>query len=494
MARGASRIDRRQALRLGGVGIAAGALHLTGWRLLRTGAAGAGDATTTTADPTPPVGDELVAPPEVTSSGGVLRADLTAVAGDAQIAGQTVSGTTTYDGGYPAATWRIAPGETFEVDLTNQLDSYTNLHWHGMHVTPEVDDVLLEIEPGATQHFTLPVPADHQAGLYWYHPHYHTQVDDQVYRGMAGLIVVEGGWRDLPGIAEATEKILVIKDIAIDDGTVQRQDLPQTSDELLTVNAQINPRISARPGERQLWRIGNLGNDSWLRLALDGHDLQIVAIDGVGVVHPEQVSEYVLPPAGRIEVLVDVGDEGSWALKTLPVFNGFTGFDERTLATLVVEGEAVTGLPPVPDEVNPDLVDLSAGAPDRHREIRFGRASIVTDDGSLIKNDAWLICDLPFNDARVDVTARLGDLEEWTIRNDDLEDHPFHIHQNDFQVVEVDGAGQPFNSHRDTVTIPRGGTVKIRQRYTDFTGRWVFHCHILNHEDHGMMAIIEVTE
>jgi suppressor of ftsI len=487
-------LTRRQALLLGAAGAASGALLVTGCGR-SADAVRSGDSTTSTVPTDPPLGDELAPPPEVVSSGGVLAATLVAATSDATIAGRSVRGATTYNGSFPGETWRIRPGDTFAVDLTNDLDTFTNLHWHGLHVTPNgnADNVFLEVDPGDTLTYEVPVPANHASGAYWYHPHVHTVTDEQVYGGLAGLILIDGGWLDQPGIAEATEKVMVIKGVVIDDGAVTSESPGVSSNELYTINAQVNPRVSAAPGERQLWRIANLGNDTFFNISLEGHSFTVVATDGIPVPAPFETDAWRLPPAGRVEVLVEAGETGSYRLRNRAVDEGFETFGERTLATLVVEGAPVTALPPIPDALDGAPPDLRTGEPDVERTLVFGSSSLVTGTGDVEETGNWMICDLTFNGARTDISARLGDLEEWTLTNHDTEDHPFHIHQNDFQVVSVNGVAQEFEGHRDTFPIPRGGQIKVRQRFEDFTGRWVFHCHILFHEDHGMMGTIEVT-
>lgn len=284
----------------------------------------------------------------------------------------------------------------------------------------------------------------------------------------------------------------MLKEVVVSEGAITPESPGVTTNELWTINGQVNPTITAAPGERQLWRVGNLGNDSFFRLSLDGHDMHIVALDGVPVRRVQTVSEYIVPPAGRVEFIVEPGDVGTYQFKNLLVNEGFETFPERTLATFVVEGEPVSGLPPLPDTIDDSLVDLRDAEPDVTRQLVFNMDAVVDASGDFANTGNWMICDLTFDAARVDVSAKLDDLEEWTILNRDTEDHPFHIHQNDFQVTEINGVAQDFIGYRDTVTIPRGGSVTIRQRYTDFTGKWVFHCHILFHEDHGMMGTIEV--
>lgn len=491
-------LTRRQALRLGVIGTAGGLFLLSGCakegRVSMTSPSWDSDGNPNTDVDDPPVGDELQQPPEIVSRDGVLTASLTAAAGTATINGSQVASTSLYNGVYPSETWRVRPGDVFRVDLTNELETFTNLHWHGLHVTPNgnSDNVFLRVDPGDTLAYEVALPDDHHSGAYWFHPHFHTTVDQQVYGGLGGMILIDGGWLDLPGIQAATEKVMVLKEVVVSNGGIQPESGGVTSNELWTINGQVNPQISVAPGERQLWRVGNLGNDSFFRLALDGHDMQIVAIDGVGVPTIQTVSEFTLPPAGRVEFLVEPNEAGTFAFKTLEVNEGFESFGERTLATMVVAGEAVTGLPDVPAEINPTLVDLRDAEPDVYRQLVFDSDSLVTAEGDFESTGTWVICDLSFDGARVDVRAKLGDLEEWQLINNDTEDHPFHIHQNDFQVTAINGVAQDFVGHRDTFTIPRGGSITIRQRYTDFIGKWVFHCHILFHEDHGMMGTIEV--
>jgi len=441
------------------------------------------------------MGDELQPPPEVLAQDGVLSATLVAGPGTAMIAGAEVASTSLYNNNYPSETWRVSPGDVFQVDLTSDLETFTNLHWHGMHVSPQgnADNVFVRVDPGETFSFEVEIPADHSSGAYWYHPHLHTMVDQQVYGGLGGLILVDGGWLDLPGIQVATEKLLVLKEVVVSNGAITDETPGDTSNELWTINGQVNPRISAAPGERQLWRVGNLGNDSFFRVALDGHNLNIVAIDGVPVPTVQTVSEFTLPPAGRVEFIVEPTEAGTFLFKNLLVNEGFVTFDERTLATMVVEGDPVTGLPDMPVIIDDSLVDFRNEEPDVFRQLVFNMGAVIPASGDEAVTGNWVINGRPFNGARVDISAKLNDLEEWVIVNKDVEDHPFHIHQNDFQVTAINGVAQDFVGYRDTMTVPRGGSITIRQRYTDFAGKWVYHCHILFHEDHGMMGTIEVT-
>jgi suppressor of ftsI len=203
----------------------------------------------------------------------------------------------------------------------------------------------------------------------------------------------------------------------------------------------------------------------------------------------------VLPAGKRFDVLVTGGENGTYPFKLHPYNgSGFSANSEVTLATVKVQGNAGAEAAKVkPSSLVPrhDLGDLEIqakrtlvfnGSPDNNTANRFGDVGTNQINGQV------------FNHSRVDYRVNLGDLEEWTLRNTDTEDHAFHIHVNDFQVMSVNG--QPHNAHglQDTVTIPQGGEVVVRIPFKDFVGKFVYHCHILPHEDTGMMGIVEVID
>jgi FtsP/CotA-like multicopper oxidase with cupredoxin domain len=501
-------ISRRHALALGGAGLATGLLLLKGWKGDPGGATTLGqsdtttstEATTTTttlpAPVDPPVGQALLNPPEILSADGVLTATLTAAVTAATINGKTVEGLTTYNGVWPSPTMRIRPGDTFKISLVNQLEKATNLHWHGFHVSPKdnSDNVFLSIDPGETYDYEVKVPEDHQSGLFWYHPHLHGQTDDQVYGGLAGAIVVDGDHAEVPGIAGSSEHLLMLKDVMVDTATQTRfvppgDDTPATP--LYTVNGQVNPSIEARPGERKLLRVGNLSNQEFFTLSLDGHELDIVAIDGTTLPEVWTVDSFELVPGSRVEFVVTFGDEGSYKFKTGGYELDFTGgnYPEATLATIQVSGDPITDTAPLPTKLVPladiPLEDLRGAKMARKRKLVF--STKLQPDGP----PDFEIDGTTFDHDRVDQKVKLDAAEEWLLVNDDDSPHPFHIHQNDFQVTKINGKLVKTPLHwNDTISIPASGNVTIRQRYTDFTGEWVYHCHILFHEDHGMMGTV----
>jgi FtsP/CotA-like multicopper oxidase with cupredoxin domain len=192
-----------------------------------------------------------------------------------------------------------------------------------------------------------------------------------------------------------------------------------------------------------------------------------------------------LSPGARAEVLVTAGAPGVYLLRTGAIDTGPEGnqYPGTVMATVRVEGPPTTpvALPPALLPVE----DLRGKVTNR-RTIVFSE----TNDG-----DTLFINGKTFDPNRTDVRVKLGAIEEWTIRNVGVELHTFHIHQGPFQLVAINGVPQPADDHRDIVDVPIGGEVKVIIPFTNplIVGRFVFHCHILSHEDKGMMATIEVT-
>jgi FtsP/CotA-like multicopper oxidase with cupredoxin domain len=196
-----------------------------------------------------------------------------------------------------------------------------------------------------------------------------------------------------------------------------------------------------------------------------------------------EAEHLLLPPGKRFDVLVTGPPAGEYVLETRRHEQGDDTYPRTALMTLMSTGAAVA-TPAMPTSLA--AVDTIPGG-----EIVERRVMVFSEDES---TNAFFINDKEFDADRVDVRPRLGTVEEWTLRNASNEQHPFHIHVNDFQVVSV--GGEPYESHglQDTVPLLPGDDVVIRTRFTDFAGRFVFHCHILNHENAGMMAVVEVVD
>ena len=432
----------------------------------------------------------------------------------------------------------------------------TNLHFHGLTVPPvcHQDDVLrTSLQPSdAPFEYRFRVPANEPPGLYWYHPHIHGFSSRQVLGGASGPMIIEGLERATPEVAGLPEHVLVIRDQdlvnpdappsksepvlpkmlidrdgdAANNGTGFGKPAKDLSINFVPVPYPDYPpaTIRVRPGERQLWRVLNAGAVTYLNLAVVfGHAPQrlgLVAIDGVPMNAPQGRSAPVtwvdhigVPPGARVEFIVDGPPAGVPALlvtRTVDTGQGGENDPNRALATILAIADAPepqsklpafsTALPP------PALPWLGDVQPVRVRRLYLSEKLqdpknpnsatdfYITEEG---KTPA------PFEPTATapDIVARQGDVEDWIIENRSTELHAFHIHQLHFMLV--DWSGMPVNEPflRDTVNVPffkdqmlQYPSVRLRMDFRDpnTVGTFVYHCHLLEHEDGGMMGTIRV--
>jgi len=427
-------------------------------------------------------------PPVLQSEGGVLETSFDVATDTFEVGGTKVKGTG-YAGQLLGPTLLVSPGDTIKIDLKNGLDEETNFHTHGLHVSPEgiSDNVLRVMEPDSDNAIEIALPEDVAPGTYWYHAHLHGLTEPQVFGGLAGALIVDGLTDRLPTeLQDAPEHLIGLKDLQIDSsGAILTENIDSNAPTTRTVNGMVNPVLNAQPGQTQLLRLANMSADIWYELQMDGTPFTILAEDANPVSRVTQADTLVLAPGKRFDVLVRWDDPGTYRLKTLAYSTGPAGdsYPERVLATVNVAGDAVEPIDmPTTMGPAPDLADAEIA---QEREVTF------SEDPSA---GTFMINGQQFDMNEVMYTMKLNTVEEWTIKNTTKEDHPFHIHVNDFQVMSVNGDAQPGYGLQDVVKLPAGGEVVIRMRLTDFVGKYVFHCHILNHEDNGMMAIVEVTE
>jgi FtsP/CotA-like multicopper oxidase with cupredoxin domain len=469
--------------------------------------------------------EPLLQPDIRDSRDGLLDTTLTASVMPVLVRGQT-SIMSVYEGSVPGPTLRVRPGDRLRINLVNTLQQlpdglptdnpfvcsllgrdgevdpngptscYTNLHTHGFHVSPSgnSDNIFVVIKSGESFQYEYQIPPNHPSGVYGYHPHLHGSSHIQSFGGMGGAIIIEGDLDHLPGIEGLPERLLVLQATQFtDDGGSVRSftDVAavtgapgtQTSRYVRLVNGQLNPTMTIAPGETQRWRIANLTGSTTYRLHLDGHHLHQIAKDGITLGETWTRDEIVLSPGERAEVLVQGGEAGSYALRTLPISTGFNMQPAAVLATLVSGGAAVTPQP-LPTTLIP-IEDLSTASIDGRRQVTFQIKSPIGPATA-----AFQVSGHDFDATRDDQVVRLNTTEEWVIRNSSTVWHPFHIHQNHYQVVAYNGHPVPVRYWEDTTPVPPFGDITIRTRFLDFPGRWVFHCHILLHEDNGMMQTV----
>ena len=484
-------ISRRNALLLGGIGAAGVLVGGTGLVLGQTpGLSQSSGLIRAT-------GENLIEPKVLRSSSGSLKTRLTAAAGRVSIAGRDASALS-YNGGVPGPTLILRAGDVLGVTLDNQLDATTNLHVHGLHVSPEgnSDNVLLAIEPGATFDYEYALPQNHPPGVYWYHPHHHGTVAGQVFGGLYGAIIVEDESKD--AIPVSRERVLVISDITLDSGgqipaASAMDQMMGREGAIVLVNGQALPNLAIEASGRERWRVVNACTSRYLKLRLDDQILQLVGIDSGRFERPRDVEEVVLAPGNRADLLVTLVS-GQSVLRTLPFDRGGTGMmgggavasSGADLLTLNVTSSSTSIVPPpVPDQLAQR--DLRSEPVTGRRELTFAMG-MGMGSGMM----SFTVDGQPFDPARVDTLVRAGAIEEWTLTNTSPMDHPIHLHVWPMQVVDPPGGQGDLPQWQDVVNVPAFSSVTVRIPFEGFTGKTVYHCHILDHEDLGMMGVIEV--
>jgi FtsP/CotA-like multicopper oxidase with cupredoxin domain len=449
-----------------------------------------------------------------------------------------------------SATPAAAPCATGAMKATS-----TNLHFHGLTVPAAChqDDVMRTmIETGSAPYeYKFQIPADEPPGLYWYHPHIHGFTKAQVLGGASAALVVEGIERAIPSLAGLPERILIVRDqnlanpdaaptadaklppVKLDaDGDVMNTGTGTGKPaEDLTLNYVPVPypnyppaKITMKPGERQLWRVLNASAITYLSLQLlyDGvaQAVDVVALDGVPIhnkdlpqSHSIRLNHLGVPPGGRIEFVLEGPAAGSKAsLVTRAVNTGAMGENDptRAIADIVAKADApepqsslAKNPTPLPEPSTTWLRDVK---PVRVRKLFFSETPLDPKDPNS-PTTFFLTVDgetpKPFDPSSgiPNIVTHQGDVEDWILENRSQELHAFHIHQVHFALMEFFGlpVNEPFL--RDTVNVPYWDgknsvypRVRLRMDFRDpnAVGTYPYHCHLLEHEDSGMMGLIRV--
>ena len=431
-----------------------------------------------------------------------------------------------YQGNNTPPVIRIQPGSTLNVEYKNELAvqskedclghpcmQMTNLHFHGLHVSPNApqDDVLdMMASPGGTLHYSVQVPPQQPPGLYWYHTHSHGESYIQDLDGMSGAIVVEGIERYAPEVREMRERILVLRDLVLPTDAAERKGVmesvamqatqcgtaPEKPERAFTVNGSLRPKIDIAPGERQFWRIVNASPDRYADVELDSGSFGVVALDGMPLAYHDpsirkrSMSHVLIPPAGRVEAIVIGPAADSHAALRSRCFD--TGPDGDSNPAMVLAD--IVSAPPTNLQTRPALGGSPVYATFSPTSLKRVEASdpqfIVTftedKQGFYINGRKFEMNAGPM------LTVDVGSLQHWRVMNPTKEVHPFHIHQVHFLPYAVDGNPVKDPAWVDTVNVPYGSSVDLVMDFTDpiIRGMSLFHCHLLNHEDKGMMAKI----
>jgi FtsP/CotA-like multicopper oxidase with cupredoxin domain len=432
----------------------------------------------------------------------------------------------------------------------------TNLHFHGLTVPSvcHQDDVLKTSIAAHSPAFEyrFRIPANEPPGLYWYHPHIHGFSKVQVLGGASGALIIEGIENAVPDVAGLPERVLVIRDQDLlhpdappsrSEPIVPKMLIDRDGDSAnngtgfgrpakdLSINYVPVPfpdypvaSITMLPGQRQLWRVLNACAITYLNLAVVfGHtpqQLGIVAIDGVPVNHRGgdtasviPVDHIGVPPGSRVEFIVTgppVGTAALFVTRTVDTGQGGENDPNRALAAIVAANDAPAVRSTLPTHpaaaTRPSLPWVGEVPPVRTRKLYFSEKLENPNDPNSATT-FYLTVDgatpTPFDPSRQEpnIVVKQGDVEDWIIENRSNELHDFHIHQLHFLLLDWSGMAVNEPYLRDTVNVPfftsrmlSYPSVRLRMDFRDpnTVGTFVYHCHLLEHEDGGMMGTIRV--
>jgi FtsP/CotA-like multicopper oxidase with cupredoxin domain len=415
----------------------------------------------------------------------------------------------TYNRSFPGPTIRARRGDVLQVQLQNFLPNtteknilghtknITNLHTHGLHVSPNepADSMMVQLQPGGVYDYSYDLANEEPGHLNFYHPHVHGLVAEQYWGGLVGPLVLEDETAALAGLET---HIMVLKDLTLSGSAPE----PYTSTmeymhgkegNLVMVNGQVNPVLKIQPGQVQRWQIVNACNARFFKLSLENHSMYLAGTDGGLLDKPYQVSSLLLSPGERVDILVRANQaKRSYRFLSLPYNRGGMSSQQQvTLLTLSYSGSAVSNS--LPAAINP------------------GAKRVVMDTAPLPRRQMTLsmmqgkgyINGISFTgmDHTYKIMSSPGTYEVWEIFNQSGMDHPFHQHVNSAQVLSISGGESSYASlyssipaWKDVVIVPKWGSVKLLVPVMDYDGMTMFHCHIIEHEDIGMMGVWDIMK
>ncbi|HET9955322.1 MAG TPA: multicopper oxidase family protein [Polyangiaceae bacterium] len=433
---------------------------------------------------------------DVDPAPGVVEIELEAKPTNVELAAGHVVAIWAYNGSLPGPTIRARVGDTLRVRFKNSLPEPTTIHWHGLRVPADMDGAPARQVPAGAEFIYEFILLD--AGTFWYHPHVHSE--QQVERGLYGAIVVTGA--DEP--ATSSDHVIVLDDVLLGaDWQLVRftpmQALSGRQGNLVLVNGRAYPIAHLGAAGAHRFRFINAANARYFRIALPGESFVQIGSDGGLLEAPRAREELLLVPGERADVVWEAPAGGSPSAER-PTFEWRTLRYDRGHHTGDLPETSLFRATLEPGSFDPGSTAPLAGtpphwatipelpAPSRERQLRLEQATLAgrgmgpvfAINGQTYPNVTPLV-------------SELGAVEQWAILNDTDMDHPFHLHGFRFQLVEApDPELLTFRAWRDTVNVPARQSLKFRVQFEAHPGTWMFHCHILEHAENGMMGELEV--
>lgn len=438
-------------------------------------------------------GLKLAEAPDKNPDPKIVEVELTARVADVEVApGQKVHAWT-YDGSIPGPLIRARVGDRVIVHFTNHLPESTTIHWHGIRVPIEMDGVpdisQPPMKPGDVFTYDFVV---RDAGLFWYHPHVMSAA--QVGFGLYGALLVED---PADGVNVADELTLVLSDIGFDESGVL--DSPDTGGPAgmvfgregayILANGRIMPTVRARSGAPQRWRIVNTAKSRFFLLDLKGQPFYVVGTDGGLQEKPTTVEKLLLTPGERADVIVAPKrpKNGALTLRAGLYNRGYGSVEYRNIEDVLTI--AFSDEPTLPTPTMP-AVHRDIAVPDMADATKVDVLLTLPPADSAGKSE-FQVNGVPFWKAKP-FLASLGEKQIWTVKNESKFAHPFHLHG--FFFLPLDETLQPIRpmAWKDTLNVPMNGTIRFFVVFDERPGMWMFHCHILDHAEGGLMGHVQV--
>ncbi|MFO7179830.1 MAG: multicopper oxidase family protein [Pseudomonadota bacterium] len=392
-----------------------------------------------------------------------------------------------YSGSLPGPLIRAKRGDRIRIEFENGMSLPTTVHWHGMRVPNDMDGVPhhgpLLVQPGAG--FVYEFDAL-DASLFWYHPHHYSL--ETIGAGLYGPLLVEDP--DEPELGD--EVVLVLSDISLDqNGALYRHPNDRETvaagrdGNVVLVNGRMKPRLEALSGRRQRWRIVNSARSRYFRLSLPGHTFIQIGSDHGRIESPIEVAEPLMVPGERLDLLVEPrGEPGTTLeLRALPVARGNSLPQSELITLLEMEFVGVGSSPPLPDLTRPLAPIDATGATVVEIGLTMGERDGVVEMG---------INGIPYGQSEP-LHARVGETQVLRVMSESGFSHPFHLHGFVFQELDANGVPVRPLKLKDTIEVPPLSVVDLAVTYDNRPGIWMFHCHILDHAEAGMMGELVVS-